>query len=267
MHNSKERLADEREQVFNLAIDQIFSENKPIFAGCEANPDDFIFGRFWSSRYIRQMGHGNQLIDLPGDVEIFRGEYLRVRGRGSKFAAMDLIKLGETLIPLGTHFIKNPNLLNVYHINEAGKINTEPIYKYLSNSLPNQVVLTRTLSKAEAEKYTKDPKDLGSSYPPFWYDTIHTCIHNVTNEFKEDGYEKLIKFLFDNDQLLSLAENSDIEYGTYSYAFFRRDKNSPFPFDLEIKFKREAFEKLIEGYRRWVEENGARFLKNPYYLT
>jgi hypothetical protein len=245
-------------------VSGIVLRDKSLFFPKNDGPDNFSLLRTWQVGLIRQAGDG--LEDLPAGTSIVTVEFKRIRrDRGPIFYNIDFLYTGDTLLPLGTHVFKNHSF-KAYQLDFNNNVTSEvPLEDFLIAGIDQPIVLTRTLSEGEAAKYAKGSEDLGSSRSPIWTDAIYTTVHNITNEFHGKGYEKVIKFILNRDELKSLLAKKAIKVGTYAYMFPGRDTDSPFPFDFEIKFERGGFPSLVEGYRRWVSESGIPYLDNPFY--
>lgn len=254
---------DKKTPIEERVLDIVKTDISLFFSGEEI--DNFSLSRVWQNSMIRQAGDG--LVDLPDGVSVVRAELRRVgEERGRMFKIIDFFYTGDTLLPLGTHASRDPNIFKAYQLDSNNNVTSElPLGDFLIDKLDQQVVLTRTLSEEEAAKYAKGSEELGSSYFPFWTDAIHTTAHNITDEFRGKGYEKAIKFILTRDELKSLLARKAVEVGTYDYLFPDRDPDSPFLFDFEIKFNREGFPLLVEGYNRWVNESGTPYIDNPFY--
>ena len=172
------------ETVANIAL-----ANKGLFFSGGA-ADHYSLSRVWQNNMIRLAG--GELVDLPNGTAIIRAEFVRVKDeRGGRFKDFDFFYTGDTLIPLGTHAFSDRFIFKVYQIDADNNVISEtPLGDFLIDGLDQRTVLTRTLCREEAIKYAEGSGELGSSYFPYWAEAIHTAVHNFTNEFHGEGYEK-----------------------------------------------------------------------------
>lgn len=258
-HSEPRKMYPIEETVGNIAL-----ANKDLFFS-GGNADHYSLSRVWQNNMIRLAG--GELVDLANGTSIIKVEFARMnRDRGGWFKDLDFFYTGDTLIPLGTHAFGDRLVFKVYQIGANNNVVSEtPLGDFLIDGLGQRAVLTRTLSEKEATKYTEGPEGLGSSYFPFWTEAIHTVVHNFTNEFCGEGYEKAVKFILSPSELIKLLKRKVIEVGTYGYIFPNRNPDSPFPFDFEIKINKDGFPILFEGYNRWANESGSLYIDNPFY--
>ncbi len=172
-------------------VKDIVIKDKGLFI-TNYDKDDFDFSRVGQSNMIRR---GNELIDLPNGVSVFKAEFGRIRGQGSSFKDINFFYTGDALLPLGTHIFKNPSVFKAYKLDSNNNITSEPLGDFLIDRLDKQVILTRTLSKKEASKYMKGHEKLGSSYPPFWEDAIILQFIILQMKVKEKDMKRQLNLL------------------------------------------------------------------------
>jgi hypothetical protein len=184
---------------------------------------------------------------------------------GKIHTRMNFLYIDETLVPLGSHTVRDKARTEVFHIkNETAVGGKSLLGEYLINNLPETVTLTRTLSDAEVAVWRS-----GSITPIEQKNgerVIHTALHSVTDEFGDPTtYGRLIKFLFPKAELASAFEAGTVTAGTYEAVFRGRETDSPLPFDTELLFTGEAGAKLLrKAYQRWTKSEGITSLPNPH---
>lgn len=178
------------------------------------------------------------------------------------------IDMEQMLVPLGT--FPSERTFSVCRKLGGAASETEiiPLTDGIVSLLPDEVLLTRALSRQEAKKFERGDTDLGSPNVHCTDMLIHTALQNVTNEFKNDNNperSRVVGFLLARDELAGHFEENDATLGTYDTRFQNRDPESTFPFDMEIRFRLSAIPSLLAAYGRWADRTGVPSIASPFY--
>lgn len=247
-------------------IFNIVTNNKGTFFSGSPYEFDYQVQRVYLTNIIRELNNG--LLDIPYDLYHAYVQEVRLSNRNVRNFTLDFIRIENDIVPLGTHVRTISNSYRVYRLNgrEDGVASQLPLPEYILNGLPECVLLTRVLSEDEALKFARGANDLGSSHPIFWQGAVHTAIHNFTNEFEDsDCYKKAVKFKLMKSQIADSISKGHTGFGTCGFVFKNRDQTSPFPFEVEAVFTKDAITLLLDGYRQWVTEDGQSYINNPFY--
>jgi hypothetical protein len=255
-----------KEQKIKDVVRNEIAADKNFFFENDPSQFELSLQRVFSRKLIEELK--GDILDTPQDV--YGLDFIETRLSDGHWNRrnFDFMLLENDLVPLGTHVAEQASNFKVYRLNENldGITEAIPVQQYLLDRFPDDITLTRVLSEEEALKFANGDTRLGSSHSVFWQDTVHTAVHNITNEFENSvHYQKAIKFKLKKTEIAKLVELGEAKLGTYSFVFKKRDQNSPFPFDLEAAFYKGAIPTLLEGYQRWVREVEQPYIENPFY--
>jgi|GEM_PF-4652110 hypothetical protein len=215
----------------------------------------------------------NETVGLPANVWHCVAEFRRIRKEDGHWHTTDLpfLQYSNVVVPLKTHVNAESKEYSVYYLNQtnSGVEKTEPLSNYILAKLPDEVILTRVLSEAETSLFEKgEAGSLGSLRDDSMWSsgTFHTALHNVSSEFlNSENYSRTIEFKLDKDVLKELYDQGLAHFGTYDFLFKERKEDSPFPFEVEIIFKKEALPQIMTAYKKWSEETGQVSIPNPFF--
>ena len=259
-----EEVREQRDPV-DLAIRGIIRQDKDLFFP----PSDFDAIRIrdvYSSRTVPILHGGN--FDLQNGQRL-SAEVRRIRSSDNDWVPdeLEFLLADHTLIPLGTHSSQTQGKFKVYELDDSLRnvLRTKELDDYILEHLPDNVILTRVLSEKEADKFATAQADIGSSAGSLWADTVHTALHNVSNEFEQHkGYSKVIKMKMQKLELAKLLKSGKAHIGNYNFLFRNRDPNSPLPFDSEVVFGKKSLPALLGAYQRWRAETGVPYVDSPF---
>ncbi len=177
---------------------------------------------------------------------------------------MHFLYVADTLIPLGTHCLKEKTQTDVYRVVDERCIKERiPLPEYLLENLPETVLLTRVVSAEEVEKWKKGDAVGMSTLNE--RPVVHTAIHSLTDEFSDPiQYGYAIKFIIRREALREAFQKGVVSAGTYEALFRGREADSPLSFETELLFHGEGIELLKKGYRHWANKEGVQAIQNPH---
>lgn len=254
---------------FADAVTCAITDDQEQFFGPEAVARNrYIVDRVFSNHLFYELNGG--IIDMEPEMITADLAVMRYDSGHRTRQQLHFMRIGHDVVPLGTHARHDPSGALAYQLDGSLReiVSTRLLSDYILDKLPGDVLLTRVLSADEAAKFAAGDPGLGSSMPPFWYEAVHTAIHNVTNEFEHsNAYPQMVGMLLPRSRLQDLVASGSATLGTYGYMFRDRDPDSPLPFEAEAVFKHEAIADLLRAYRTWSEQTGADYLDNPFHQT
>lgn len=250
------------------AVSAIFERDFDLLFGLDRSEFDCIQERIFTVPLIRDSQ--SNILDLPSGVVKHVVDVRVVRKSGQHWfkESASMMQYGNTVVPLKTHVSNRKEEFKAYEISPDGTQITRktPLNTFLIDGLPDEVLLTRVLSSGEVNKYLQEIEDIGSTREPFWSNLVHAAVHNITSEFiGREEYPYCIGFLMERGNLAEFVGRRWAMLGTYEWLFKNRRIDSPFPFEVEVKFTPPTFPRLLATYKRWSEKTGETFLSNPFY--